>query len=91
MATPDLMMFSTGSVRILNKTGVSFTLISAIPPRTNHCLKSWSGVCTALWRGSDILAVGCDDEGPFTYIFLFLNKDITARTFLVDIQGQPVE
>lgn len=91
MATPDLIMFSTGAVRILNKTGVYLTLISAIPPRTNHCLKSWSGVCTALFyidgRGSDILAVGCDDESPFTYIFLFLNKDITARTFLVEIQG----
>lgn len=91
METTNLIMFSTGVVRIPNKTRVYLTLISAFPPRTNNCLKSWSGVCTALfyidWRGSYILAVGCDDEGPFTYIFLFLNKDITARTFIVEIQG----
>lgn len=51
METPYLIMFSTGVVRIPNKTRVVvfFTLISAIPPRTNHCLKSWSGVCTALF------------------------------------------
>lgn len=59
METTDLIMFSTGVVRIPNKTRVYLTLISAFPPRTNNCLKSWSGVCTALfYRWERIVQTG---------------------------------
>lgn len=55
----SLIMFSSGILRILNMTRVYLTLISAIPPRTNHCFKSWSGVCTALfYRWERIVQTG---------------------------------
>lgn len=83
LKTPDLCFPQALNVLRIRRDSLKFK--HNIPPRPNDLLKP---------RHSSLRQMGEDRTilywpwlaGPFTFIFLSLNKGITARTFLVEIQ-----